>query len=47
MKRKDLEELKKIKTPQQIINMHTDWKINLTDKQIDELLKERDKNWKR
>lgn len=44
MKTKDLEKLKKEKTPQQIIALHIHNKLFLTNKQINELIKERDKN---
>lgn len=44
MKIKNLKQLKKEKTPQQIIYLHCHNKIFLTNKQIDELIKERDKN---
>lgn len=43
MKIKDLSKLKKEKTPQEIIYLHCHNKIYLTNKQIDMLLKERDK----
>lgn len=47
MRRKDLCELKKNKKPQQIIYMHIHNQIYLTDMQINELIKKRDKHHKR
>lgn len=46
MRKKDLEELKKTKTPKQIIELHCNWKINLTDKQVDEMIKLKNENQK-
>ena len=47
MKIKDLAKLKKEKTPQQIIGLHIHNKIFLTDNQIEQLIKERNKKWVR
>lgn len=44
MKTKDLANLKKEKTAQQIIYLHCHNKIFLTNKQIDSLIKEKNKN---
>lgn len=43
MKIKDLAKLKKEKTPKQIIGLYTHRKINLTDKQLTEILKLKNK----
>lgn len=43
MKIKDLEKLKKEKTPQQIIALYIHNKLFLNKRQIDKLIKERDK----
>ena len=47
MRIKDLAKLKKEKTPQQIIYLHCHNKIYLTDNQVEQLIKERDKKWAR
>lgn len=44
MRIKDLAKLKKEKTPQQIIALHIHNRLFLTNKQINELIKERDED---
>ena len=44
MKMKELKQLKKKKTPQQIIALHIHNRLFLTNKQINELIKERDED---
>ena len=41
MRRKDFSELKKKKTPKQIIHLHANNMITLTNKQLDELIEKR------
>ena len=47
MRIKDLEKLKKEKTPKQIIYAHIHNKIFLTDYQVEQLIKEKNKKWTR
>lgn len=47
MRNNTLKKLLKEKTPQQIIYLHCHNKIFLTGRQIDNLIKDRDKKWAR